>query len=206
MSNNHNKITNLESQVETLKGEIYDEREKIRLQKEEFDNENASLKITIKEQRDQLDAIELKKLAVAYEKQELVYKGDANFWAWWILGIILCFILSTIIAVNISQSKIWYERFEYYVVDLILLTALWFSSSQYSDFIKLRNDYANRKTLAQSFNNILNSLEDQDIKTKFIEKTTEILCTPITMSTKEPILSKEVLKQVTDLIKSVKSV
>ncbi len=188
-----------ENQINALDTEKNTEINWLKEQLEEYKKEIENKKL-------QLDQKELKKLASSYKEQESEYSKDILFWkkclfyAGWVL--IACFFFSMIF----SSWKLWYEKFEYYVIDVILLSVLWFCSSQYSDSVKLRNDYANRKTLAQSFSNILNSLpEDEDIKDKFIEKTTDVLCAPSIISNNEPILSKEVLKQAIELWKLVTS-
>jgi hypothetical protein len=149
---------------------------------------------------------ELKKLSEAYADEEANNKKTVTTWMFFVVVVFVLLIVSSWVSVSLSHTKIWYERFEYYVADLILLSFLWFCASQYTDAVRLRNDYANRKTIAQSFNNILNSLEDnQDIKNKFIEKTTDILCAPAYASTKEPVLSKAAITQIIDLAKTIKS-
>jgi hypothetical protein len=156
----------------------------------------------IKNQKIQLDIQETKKLATAYETQKKQYGEDVDKWskAFFISIAILCWIAA--FSVYQASWKPWYERFEYYVADLIFLSWIWFCGSQYSYHLKLRNDYANRQALAQTFHNIFTNLwEDADIKNKFIEKSTDILCAPSIINDKEPALSKEVLKQTIELAK-----
>lgn len=152
----------------------------------------------------QLNQKELKKLAKAYEDQEIEYNKDVSFWRKCLFYVGTVLLSSFYFSIIFSSGKVWYDKFEYYVGDIILLSALWFCASQFSDAVKLRNDYANRKTLAQSFSNILNSLpEDEQIKNKFIERTTDVLCSPSIVSNKEPVLSKEALKQTIELGKLI---
>ena len=163
------------------------------------------LKEEISSKNKELDKKELKKLARAYEDQEVLYKEDVLFWFRCVSFVSLSIFIVTALAIYLSHGKPWHERIEYYLIDLILFTVLYFCSSQYSDYTKLRNDYANRKTLAQSFGNILNSLEENNlVKDKFIEKTTDILCAPVIISKKEAMLSKGIMKEMKDVIKIIK--
>jgi hypothetical protein len=172
---------------------------------EELEGEIETLNEDIEEKQTQLDRKELKKLASAYKEQEDVYEKEAMFWLKWLMGIGGALVISTIISIWLSSSKVWYDKFEYYVIDLVFLSAVWFCSSQYSSLVKLRNDYANRKTVAQSFHNILNNLaEDADIRTRFIEKATDVLCAPPSLIDKEPVLSKKLVKDTAEIVKAVR--
>lgn len=154
----------------------------------------------------QLDRKESKKLAQAYEDQEVIYKTGSKNWLKWLVIVIAALIISTIISICLSSDKPWYDKFEYYLVDVIFLSIVWFCSAQYAEQTKLRNDYANRKTLAQSFHNILNNLpEDESIKSKFIERATDVLCAPSAIGGKEPVLSKKIIKDTAEIISSIKS-
>ena len=109
-----------------------------------------------------------------------------------------------VISVLLTAGKPWLERIPYYFFDLIFIGAVWFCGTQYTDAVKQKNDYGNRKTIAQSFHNIMNNLpEDQEIKNKFIEKATDVLCAPSVVGGSEPILSKKVLKDVAELVATV---
>lgn len=159
----------------------------------------------VNQKKKQLDRKESKKLAQAYEEQEGIYKEGSEKWLKWLMWIGIALVTSTIISVYLSSDEKWYDKFEYYLIDVIFLSAVWFCGSQYSDQVRLRNDYANRKTIAQSFNNILNNLpEDEPIKSKFIEKATDVLCAPSPVSGKEPVLSKKVMKDTAEILSSFK--
>ena len=93
----------------------------------------------------------------------------------------------------------------FHKIDFILISAVWFCGAQYANTTKLRYDYANRKTLAQSFANILNNLdENTTIRDKFIEKTTDVLCAPSLVGDKESVLSKKIIKDTAEIISSVR--
>ncbi|MBI2623387.1 MAG: hypothetical protein HYW65_02315 [Candidatus Liptonbacteria bacterium] len=169
-----------------------------------FEVEIETLKKEIAEKQVQLDRKELKKLAAAYNEQEGVYESAASRWLRVLIGVAISLVISAGVSIYLSVQKPWYEKFEYYVVDIILISAVWFCSSQYTYLVKLRNDYANRKTLAQSFHNILSNLpEDEPIKKNFIEKATDVLCAPSLSLDKEPVLSKKVFKDTAEIIGAV---
>lgn len=154
----------------------------------------------------QLDRKEAKKLAKAYEEQEVIHGSGSRKWLWSLISVASLLVICTAISIWLSSNKIWYDKFEYYLVDIIFLSAVWFCGAQYTDQVRLRNDYANRKTLAQSFHNILNNLpEDEAIKSKFIEKATDVLCAPNPAGTKEPVLSKKLIKDIAEIVGSIKS-
>ncbi len=168
------------------------------------ENKIDELNDTIKQKQEQIDRKELKKLAVAYKEQEDIYNSDVTKWLIALIAVAVVLIISTGVSIHFSLDEVWYKKFEYYVADVILVSAVWFCGSQYNYLIKLRNDYANRKTLAQSFNNILNNLpEDEPIKGKFIEKATDVLCAPSLNPDKEPVLSKKVLKDTAEIFGAV---
>lgn len=181
------KINASNAEFET---EISERDERIEELEEEVGNKQA-----------QIDKRELKKLAEAYHEQENDYKNEAEIWLKRLYYIAGALLLSAIISIIITHNQYWLESIKYYVADIVIFSAVWFCGSQYSNATKLRYDYANRKTLAQSFSNILNNLEENpEIKDKFIEKTTDVLCAPNSVGDKEPLLSKKVIKDVAQIV------
>ncbi|MFH0969296.1 MAG: hypothetical protein V1804_02210 [Patescibacteria group bacterium] len=185
------KLKEKDDITENLKNEYKNDRENIdkehaesiRIQKEESENKikkleslNKELDNQNKEKQKQLDFQETKKLAKAYEDQKEEYKENSKVWVNRLFFIGLALAISTIISVILSHDKMWYDRFEYYSLDIILISAVWFCVSQYSYYIKLYSDFANRQALAQSYHNIINSADDASIKDKFLDKSTDILC------------------------------
>ncbi len=165
---------------------------------EDLKNEN-------KQKQDQIDKRELKKLAEAYSEQEEIFKKESKTWLISLIVSGLLLLISAIVSVKITQNESWIESIKYYIIDFILISAVWFCGAQYANTTKLRYDYANRKTLAQSFSNILNNLaENVAVKDKFIEKTTDVLCAPSSLTDKEPVLSKKLIKDVAEIISSIK--
>lgn len=173
---------------------------------EKLEDQISELTEDIAEKEAALHRKELKRLASAFNEQETDYKNESTFWLKCLGGLAGALVLSTLLSIWISSDKVWYDKFEYYLIDFILISAVWFCSSQYSNLIKLRNDYANRKTIAQSFHNILDNLEeDESIKDKFIEKATDVLCAPSFLIDKEPILTKKIVKDTLELAKAAKA-
>lgn len=213
----------MEATINTLKGELVlkdtqhtqevantktvsiAEKAALQIQIDNAKIENEKLDADIEQKQKQLDRKETKKLAQAYEDQEIIYKTDSRKWLNWLTIVVCALIISTALSIYLASGKHWYDKFEYYLVDIIFLSAVWFCGTQYADHIKLRNDYANRKTIAQSFHNILNNLtEDAAIKSKFIEKATDVLCAPSPVSGKEPILSKKLIKDTAEIVSSIR--
>ncbi len=208
-----NRVSELVNEVDAYKNKYNDDIKNLKIShKDDYDHLKETDDIEIKElkeknllQNEQLNKKELKKLAAAYAEEEGCYKTDSSFWGKWILGIITLIVISYFVSFYFSYSKLWYDKFEYYIVEVILFSGLWFCSSRYSDSINSKKDYGNRKTLAQSFSNILNSLEENEvIKNKFIEKTIDVLCSLVTTFSKEPLLSKEIIKLIPDIVKASK--
>lgn len=123
----------------------------------------------------QLNKRELKKLAEAYSEQEGQYKTDSDTWFKFVKLSFAILGATVLFSVLMSRGVAWYERFEFYLINFVALTFLIFSLKQFTYFTKLRTDYANRKTLAQSYHNILTSSEDVELKPVFLEKAAGVL-------------------------------
>lgn len=164
------------------------------------------LKKELKETKTQLDRKELKKLAEAFDEQEKINKSDQKKWLVAVIVVAGILIAYAVGSIFLTANKPWLERLSYYAIDVILISGAWFCIAQFSESTRLRYDYGNRKTLAQTFQNILNNLsEDENIRSKFIEKATDVLCAPSGSGAKEPVLTKKVLKDVAEIIGSVAS-
>lgn len=214
------KFMNKQKKIEFLESEVSRLQSDLNTSNNNFENANTNHELALaalKKEKDELveslekdlermewliDTQELKKLAKAYEEQEKEYGKGVTFWGKWLFWIAVIFLIYAGVSGFLAHGEPWSNKLEYYIIDLILFGVLWFCSSQYTENLNLKNNYANRKTLAQSFSNILNTLpENEPIKEKFIEKTTDILCATNPVSGKEPVLSKEATKQLFELIK-----
>jgi|SRR3989344_1440228 len=220
------KIEELNRKIQELNGAVEDEKKQSKSQIDEkeaewqeknkikteqhkgeadrFKESIAILEANIKEKEAQLDIKELKKLAQSFGEQEDINKIDQRKWLMALCVSVGILIIYAIASIFLTANKAWADRITYYAIDIILISAVWFCATQFSETTKLKHDYGNRKTLAQSFHNILNNLEeDESIKNKFIEKTTDVLCAPVGGSGKEPILTKKVLKDVAEIVGTV---
>lgn len=204
------KTDRLENQIEALTQEkqallssLQTQKDETALLVEEHEIKIAEAERLYNEQKEILDEKELRKLALAYGTQESEYKNDVIQWRNILLFSGLVLLFSTIWSVWLSSDKIWYDRFEFYLIDFVCISAVWFCASQYTYYLKLRNDYAHRKTIAQSFHNILGNITDQEIKDRFIEKAIEVLCAPAFSDSKENLLSKKIVSDVLEIGKSL---
>lgn len=197
-------VENKNQIIQDCESKLKSSKEECDLKIQELSTQTESFKLQVEQKQAEIDKRELKKLAQAYREQEDLFKEDVSTWIKRLATAAVLLSISMVISIYLASGKLWYDRFEYYLIDFILISIMWFCGSQYSDYVKLRNDYANRKTVAQSFHNILNNLqEDQEIKNKFIEKATDVLCAPSIFVDKEPILSKKLIKETAEIVKSV---
>jgi len=209
-----NHISELESQNKALQVEI-DSNKNIAADKEKASAEvhkvevnQLNAKITeleteVKNKQDQLNKRELKKLAEAFNDQEQSYKSDSRRWFWYVVIAFILLALSLAYSAHESVSKSWQDKIGYYLINFVVITFLVFSLRHFSYFVRLANDYANRKTLAQSYNNILSTAEDAAIKLKFIEKTTDILCAPSDIKQESYTVPEKLLDTLSEISKNL---
>lgn len=186
------------------KEEIKGHEENFNLQIEEIEEKLENLENENKEKQQQLDKRELKKFAQAYRDQEIKYKKEIDRWTNFLAISFFLLLISALLSVFFTSNKIWYERIQYYAVDFIFISIVWFCATQYSYYVKLRSDFANRKTLAQSYHNIINSTGDEVIKDKFLDKATGVLCTKNdTKELKDGLLTKQLTKDIIEVTKNL---
>ncbi len=223
--------TELKKRIIDLRGQISianQEKEQIKTdyerlsaeEKQSFIKEKEQLTTRIKKlqsekdaKQKQLDERELKKLAEAYSDQEKEYDKEARKWLKYLLYGFVFWLLTTGVVLLWKNGNEWIAKLPYLVLDIIPISAMWFCIAEFSYYSKLRNDYANRKTIAQSYHNIINSINEgeasegsesnEKIRNKFIEKAVDVLCAPSLVDSKEPVLSKKLLKDLLEIIKSV---
>lgn len=164
---NSEEISKLQGEITALKGEVVDTKSELEKKEEELESK-----------QDQLNEKELKRLAQAYEKQELDYKKDIDRWFKFSLVSFSLVILSFLLSLYLGFGELWYDKIEYHIFNLITITALVVSLRYFSQFNKLRIDFANKKTLAQAYHNILSSTDDQEIKNRFLDEVIKVLCIP----------------------------
>lgn len=165
----------LREKVQVLEEEIKTKDEAFKIRENELNDRIKDLEQEVKGKQEQLDKKELKKLAQAFGDQEEEFKKGGIIWGILIIFSALALSGSILLSAYLAGDKIWYEKLPYYLVNFVFLTLFIFSLRQYSHNRTLRIDFANRKTLAQSYSNIISSGEDDSIKIKFIEKATDVL-------------------------------
>lgn len=204
-------IIEKEEQFKNEKIKLKGEHTDLLVQKEsEFTDAKSQMKGNIqelenqnKDKQNQLNKRELKKLAEAYKKQEEDYGADKEKWFKYILFSLLVLIASVLFSNYLSADALWYEKFEHYIINFIAVTFLVFSLKQYSYYNKLRTDYANRKTLAQSYHNILSSEEDAGIRADFLDKATDVLCAKIEIIDEAHTIPEKLLESITEIAKNL---
>lgn len=154
----------------------------------------------------QIDFQETKKLAKAYEDQKKEYKSNSVMWFNHLTFIVSILAISTFTSFIYARRVVWYERLEYYLIDFILISAVWFCAKQYSYYIKLYSDFANRQALAQSYYNIINSTEDVDIKERFVEKAADVLCMHNSIEHRDNLPIEKLLSTTLETLSVVKKI
>lgn len=152
---------------------------------DKHESEIKQLKKTINDQKDinkkltdDLNLKELKKLAQAYRDQEIEFKDDQDKWLKWVTSAFVLVGFSAAFTLFASNDDSLSNKLDNYVINFILITFLIFTLRQYSTYKFLRIDYSNRKTIAQSYHNIVDSAdvdEQDEIKKLILEKSVDIL-------------------------------
>jgi hypothetical protein len=112
-------------------------------------------------------------------------------------------LLSNIFSIILVNNKDWFDRIEYYLINFVVLTFLIFALKQYSYYNKLRTDYANRKTIAQSYHNIITTHENESIRTSFIDKATDVLASKSEVSEESYTIPEKILESITEIAKNL---
>ncbi len=150
-----------------------------------------------------MDLQETKKFARAFEDQETKNGEDAE--KWMIISLLLGVVLfcTVLLGSHFSQGKEWFDHIPGVLVNLAFGTMWVFSSKQVSLHKMAQQNYGNRKTIAQSYHNILSSEEDEPIKSKFLEKATDILCASVDLKDGPHTLPEKALDAITELAKKI---
>lgn len=164
----------LESNIEKLNTKISELQVDSRAQ----ENKIKTLNETISDRDRTIKENELRRFSAAYEKQEREYRSKQNDWFNYSL-IATVALTSSVLFSIVAPSKgwatgQWYEQPGFYLLNAIFLTLFVYSLKQHSYFGKLIVDYANRKTLAQSYQHIVEDEKDEEIKTGFLKEIVKI--------------------------------
>jgi hypothetical protein len=208
------RITKLEVQIADLKQkmelqELENEAVKDEIAKELSEGKNIlaaeveSLKNQVQEKQSLLDRRELKKLATEYDSQEKSYKTDQDSWFKYVVLGFCLIVLSVLWSSMQTTSGNWSDKIDYYFINVALVTFLVFALRQYSAYKDLRIDYANRKTIAQSYFNILNSAEDKVIKQKYIEASVDVLVSRTKINNQAHTIPEQLIESITEIAKNL---
>ncbi len=204
-----------DSEVATLKGAHEAEVTLLKTTQETAERkhlaEKSALEAKLQILQDKNNTLELKKFASAFEKQEGLYKLDAEKWFRYSWITALFVLVATAHAINQTLQVVresWHYGFGYYLLDVILITLLIFVLKQYSYYVRLATDYGNRKTLAQSYFNIVDSADVDDeneiIKTQFLARVSSILAAPAEVTVESLTLFEKIVDVGKELYSSTK--
>jgi|SRR3989344_900177 len=183
-------------EIETLKSGHAADKEQLEQRISELENDS-------KEKQKQSDIRELKELASAYAEQEEEYEKDTEKWLKYVVISFVALAISVLVSINLGKGLIWYGKLESYSINFVVVTFLVFALKQYSYFNRLRTDYANRKTLAQSYHNILGSEEDIEIRSRFLERATDVLCAQSEIADEANTIPEKLLESLTEIAKNL---
>lgn len=155
------RISEFELQVKNLETE-----------KEDLEGKNVELNTQLRQK-------ELGRFASAYAEQEGEYKTQQDLWftlSLWATGLLTVSVVASIFSPLFIQGNQWYEKSSFYLLDVIFLTLFVYALKQHAHLGNLRVDYANRKTLAQSYQYIIEDEEEgpSEIKTRFLNRAADI--------------------------------
>lgn len=198
------KISKLQDKISNLEAEnssLMQKESVLVAEKQELEKKAEELKKEVDLKNKQLTEKELRKLAQAYAEQEYEFKIDVEKWFKFVIVGLAALLVSIGISTWLASSKVWYDKFEYYLVDFVFVTFLIFSLKQYSSSNNLRVDFANRKTVAQSYHNIIGSTEDEDIKDEYLSKATDVLCAPSKIESDSYTIPEKIIETLSDTVK-----
>lgn len=204
-------LTKKNEEVNTKKEADFNvERESFKNEKQQLEKSVKDLEKAVEEKQGAINSLELKRFAQAFATQEERFRDDAKKWFNYtcIMSLIVLVVTSGVIYLTLQNtSGFWYNRIGYYLIDIILITLLAFTLKQYSYYVKLSTDYGNRKTLAQSYFNIIDSADDDDetIKKLFIDKVSTILAAPAEVAEESNTLFEKILETLKELAVAIKN-
>ena len=204
----------LELKITELETKLADERTSYKQQSNEREleweserqgltDEVTSLQNEVESRQSQLNSRELKKLASAYSEQENKFRTESLAWLAGVVGTGLILFASIIYIAGLAADKPWYDRFEYYLANFVFATLFIFAIKRHSFAHRLGIDFANRKTLAQSYQNIISVVEDEEIRERFIDKAADVLCAPVDHKTEAYTLPEKIMDTLSDIAKNV---
>jgi FtsZ-binding cell division protein ZapB len=167
--------TKLQQRITTLESEVNELREDYK----NLDTEKDALQSDLETSKEQIRTMELSRFASAYDNQEKDYETQQIRWfslSLWATAFLTASVLLSIFGpFLLKYTNPWYQEPGFYFLDVIFLTLFVYALKQHSHLGNLRIDYANRRTLAQSYQYIIEEeVEHAEIKAKFLERAANI--------------------------------
>ncbi|HEY0220989.1 MAG TPA: hypothetical protein VGC58_02070 [Candidatus Paceibacterota bacterium] len=164
-------------------------------------------KTKISELQDKIKSYELRRFASAYFDQESKYREEQNLWFKYVIGSVVLITISILFSIYhpyLEISNKWYDEPGLYLLNAVFVTIFIYSLKKYSHLGNLIIDYANRKTLAQSYQYLVESEDElSELDNKFLEKVSSIFtANPVALDSKVTMY-EQLLDNIESAIKSV---
>ena len=168
------RLSEQSDEVSSLSSEITDLEETI----SSNDKEIETLNSTVKEKNRIIRENELRRFASAYASQENEYGQQRETWFGYSLVATILLTLSVVFSIAAPYrgwvEGSWYQQPGFYLLNAIFLTLFVYSLKQHAYFGRLKVDYANRKTLAQSYQHVIEDEEDAKIQNGFLQEIVKV--------------------------------
>lgn len=137
-------------------------------------------KTKLSEAQEQIRLMELSRFASAYRDQEVEYREEQAKWFKYVMVASAFLTGSIMFSIFVPQhmpiTSRWYQEPGFYLLDAMFLTLFVYSLKRHAHLGNLIVDYANRKTLAQSYQHLVESDEESaELESKFQERVAEII-------------------------------
>lgn len=173
VAENQTTKTTLEAKI----SESETQKQQLETEKEALEEKNADLSEKLQEK-------ELSRFASAYATQEKEYKEQQEKWfklSLWATCFLVVSVLISIFGPHVLEDAQWYKEPGFYLLNVVFITLFVYTLKQHSHFGNLRIDYANRKTLAQSYQYIIaDEDETSAIRTRFLERSADVFSSKAT--------------------------
>ncbi|HBB43983.1 MAG: hypothetical protein UW27_C0002G0089 [Parcubacteria group bacterium GW2011_GWA1_44_13] len=144
---------------------------------------------------------ELSRFASAYSNQENEYRIQQDLWfkrSLWSTFFLTASVLYSSFGSQLETAKLWYQEPSFYLLNFIFITLFVYSLKQHTHLGNLRIDYANRKTLAQSYQHIIEDEEEfEGIKSRFLERASDVFSSPPLFRSSEVTPHESFLRKIT---------
>lgn len=127
--------------------------------------------------REKIRNAELNRFANEYQKEETRYESDQKIWFKYTAAATAVLLICAIGTALSASSDGFLPDPEIVFLNAILLTVFIYCLKQHSHLADLREDYANRKALAQSYQYMVEESEGEDlseIKNEFFQKAIDV--------------------------------